>query len=133
MSDKDKMRAEFEKWASIYGFDLQRSVDDWYFCLETRSEWITWQAAYQSGQKAEREAICIQWEGADATIAEVERLRAELAAAKAASVVPEESVIWLLAVAAKLEKDGESSRLDSITKAAIWLRERMKDKTPPQA
>ena len=64
---------------------------------------------------------------------EVERLRAELAAAKAASVCPEESVIWLLAVAAKLEKDGESSRLDSMTKTAIWLRQRMKDKTPPQA
>lgn len=53
---------------------------------------------------------------------------AELAAAKAASVVPEESVIWLLAVAAKLEKDGESSRLDSMTKAANWLRDSMKER-----
>ena len=60
--------------------------------------------------------------------AEVERLRAELAAAKAASVVPEESVIWLLAAAAKLEKDGESSGFDSMTKAANWLRERLKER-----
>ena len=83
--------------------------------------------------RAEVEILAVEVTRLQAIEHEQIETQAELAAAKAASVCPEESVIWLLAVAAKLEKDGESSRLDSMTKTAIWLRERMKDKSPPEA
>ena len=89
MSD-DKVRAEFEKWAKAVGHDLsQTKGDDRYWFVSTESAWESWQAAYQAGQKAEREAIFIEWENGELLAAEVERLRAELAAAKADTTPPE--------------------------------------------
>ena len=136
MSD-DKMRAEFEAWADKQCMSLTRinwkcgTVSE-YAYTATFDAWQVWQAAYAAGQGAEREAICIQWEGADATIAEVERLRAELAEAKAASVCPVKvSNIWEGTYESdryiELRTDAEA---DTFTD---WLRERMKDKSPPQA
>lgn len=57
MSD-DKMRAEFEKWAKAVGHDLsQIKGDDRYWFVSTESAWESWQAAYQAGRMAEREAM----------------------------------------------------------------------------
>lgn len=62
MSD-DKMRAEFEKWAKAVGHDLsQTKGDDRYWFVSTESAWESWQAAYQAGQKAEREAILSEFD-----------------------------------------------------------------------
>jgi hypothetical protein len=83
MSDSDKMRAEFEAWAEDNDCGITLAATSATGFYTRNIAWTAWQAAYQSGQKAEREAICIQWEGADATIAEVERLRAKLAAVRA--------------------------------------------------
>jgi len=83
MSDTDKMRAEFEAWAEDNDCGITLAATSATGFYTRNIAWTAWQAAYQSGQKAEREAICIQWEGADATIAEVERLRSELAAVRA--------------------------------------------------
>lgn len=113
MSD-DKMRQEFEEWADKQCLSLTRinwkcgTVSE-YAYTTTFDAWQVWQSAYQAGQKAEREAIFIEWENGETLACEVERLRAwnkrwrdvsaklrltvagladELAAAKAASVVP---------------------------------------------
>lgn len=135
MSD-DKMRAEFEKWAKAVGHDLsQTKGDDRYWFVSTESAWESWQAAYQAGLKAEREAIFIEWENGELLAAEVERLRAELAAAKAASECPVELVAlgdaekdwWHCDVNVKC-KSGEDA-----DKLYHWLRDRMKDATPPKA
>lgn len=93
MSDSDKIRAEFEKWA--------------------------------------REAIFIEWENGELLAEEVERLRAELAAAKAASVVPVNVIsVWA---------DGTGfgrvtaycKTLDDAMQFESWLLDRIKDTTPP--
>lgn len=89
MSGSDKMRAEFEEWAKLELFDplcpdanyLERDETS-YFHTVADNYWIAWQAAYAAGQKSEREAIFIEWENGEIMAAEVERLRAELRAAK---------------------------------------------------
>lgn len=79
----DKMREDFEAWAKSEGFDISRlklnnfDSSDYAHSLTSAAE-DGYEAGYAAGRDAEREAICIQWEGADATIAEVERLRAML-------------------------------------------------------
>lgn len=73
MSDNDKMRAEFEKWADKQCMSLTRinwkcgTVSE-YAYTATFDAWQVWQAAYAAGQKAERkvrrEAIqkeALQW------------------------------------------------------------------------
>ena len=61
MSD-DKIRAEFEKWADSQCLPLTRinwdngTVSE-YAYTATFDAWKVWQAAYQAGRKAEREAI----------------------------------------------------------------------------
>jgi hypothetical protein len=63
MSDSDKMRAEFEKWASERFLSIERLpshttiFDGQYASLDTQEAWTMWQAAYQAGRKVEREAI----------------------------------------------------------------------------
>lgn len=69
MSDSDKKRADFEAWAKVTPYG--------------QTPYQIWQAAYAAGQKAERDSIFIEWEGADALTAEVERLSAKLAELKA--------------------------------------------------
>ena len=59
MSDKDKMRAEFEAWAKANGFSVRFSSNGSYV-----QRWQAWQAAYTAGQKAERESIRLKnWDG----------------------------------------------------------------------
>ena len=83
MSD-DKMRAEFEDWADKQCMSLTRinwkcgTISE-YAYTATYDAWQVWQAGYQAGQKAEREAIFIEWEDGEILASEVERLRAELA------------------------------------------------------
>lgn len=61
MSD-DKMRAEFEAWADKQCMSLTRinwdngTVSE-YAYTATFDAWQAWQAAYQAGRKAEREAM----------------------------------------------------------------------------
>lgn len=70
MSDSDKMRAEFEVWAKFSAeLDLLRvewkdgPVSD-YAYKATAKAWQVWQAGYQAGQKAEREATQLKnWDG----------------------------------------------------------------------
>jgi hypothetical protein len=111
MSD-DKMRAEFEAWATPYELDLRR-LNEGYLSNASNNCWIVWQAAYAAGQKAEQ--------------AEVERLRAELAEAKAASVLPVKVLnIWEGTYQSdryiELRTDAEA---DTFTD---WLRARMKER-----
>ena len=70
MSDSDKMRAEFEAWASEQCLSIERLpahvtvFDGQYASLDTQEAWTMWEAAYQAGQKAEREAIRLKnWDG----------------------------------------------------------------------
>lgn len=69
----DKMRAEFEKWADSKCMSLTRirwdngTISD-YAYTATFDAWQVWQAAYAAGRMAEQ--------------SELERLRAELRAAK---------------------------------------------------
>jgi hypothetical protein len=62
MSDSDKMRAEFEKWADKQCMSLTRinwkcgTVSE-YAYTATFDAWNVWQAAYAAGQKAEREEL----------------------------------------------------------------------------
>lgn len=62
MSDSDKMRDEFEKWADFQCLSLARidwkdgTVSD-YAYTATLHAWRVWQAAYAAGQKAEREKL----------------------------------------------------------------------------
>lgn len=60
MSDSDKMRAEFEKWAKAAACDLRQTTDDKYWCVATISAWQVWQSAYTAGRDAEREAIAAE-------------------------------------------------------------------------
>lgn len=69
MSDSDKMRAEFEKWADSKCMSLTRiRWDDGtiseYAYKATFDAWQVWQAAYAAGRKAEREATQLKnWDG----------------------------------------------------------------------
>ena len=147
----DKMRAEFEKWAKAVGHDLsQTKGDDRYWFVSTESAWESWQAAYQAGQKAEqaeverlRGDVDFHSEAFQGLIdylaekkAENDKLRAELAAAKAASVVPVEVEV------VDISMDGvwkHGCLVDVLVKGrkeeglefVKWLRERMKDAPPP--
>tara|TARA_R110000868_G_scaffold318370_1_gene579128 strand:- start:133 stop:360 length:228 start_codon:yes stop_codon:yes gene_type:complete len=56
MSDSDKMRAEFEAWATPCELNLRR-LNEGYLCNASNNCWIVWQAAYAAGQEAERAAI----------------------------------------------------------------------------
>ena len=62
MSDSDKMRAEFEKWAESKCMSLTRirwdngTISE-YAYTATFDAWQVWQAAYAAGRKAEREEI----------------------------------------------------------------------------
>ena len=81
MSDSDKMRAEFEKWADSQCLPLTRiNWDDGtvseYAYTATFDAWQVWQAAYQAGRNAER----AEFERLER--AALDRLRAELRAAK---------------------------------------------------
>ena len=67
--DSDKMRAEFETWAKEQCLSLTRinwidgTVSD-YAYTATLHAWRIWQAAYDAGRKAEREAIQLKnWDG----------------------------------------------------------------------
>ena len=56
------MRAEFEKWAESKCMSLTRirwgnGTTSEYACTATYDAWQVWQAGYQAGRKAEREAI----------------------------------------------------------------------------
>ena len=73
----DPIRDDFEAAANQNDYHTLRTRGGDYINNEVAVAWHFYQLAYAAGQKAEREAICIQWEGADATIAEVERLRAD--------------------------------------------------------
>jgi len=60
----DKMRQEFEAWAESKCMSLTRIHFHWvsgtvsdYAYTATFDAWQVWQAAYQAGRKAEREAI----------------------------------------------------------------------------
>ena len=78
MSDSDQMRADFEAFAKANDLPtavLHSGKNSGY--VDPRTAWAF--EGYRAGRKAEREELCIQWEGADETIAEVERLRTELA------------------------------------------------------
>ncbi len=68
MSD-DKMRAEFEAWAESQCLSLTRinwkcgSVSE-YAYTATFDAWEVWQAAYQAGRMAGREATQLKnWDG----------------------------------------------------------------------
>lgn len=136
----DQMRAEFETWAKAAGYALSQTTDDKYWSVATAYAWQVWQAAYAAGRwqaayaagrKAEREAICVQWEHADATIAEVERLRGELAAAKAASVVTDEEVAeafekWLEYECWECHRNICEATWQAAIRWLRWLRERTK-------
>ena len=117
MSDSDKMRAEFEKWAKRNGCDIVQAKKKYgYWLFHTHLAWLSWQAAYAAGQKAEQ--------------SEVERLQAELAAAKAASVVPVELVSlgdadWECSVGDKCKTSEDADILYN------WLRDKQQDTTPP--
>jgi hypothetical protein len=56
MNDSDKMRAEFEAWATPYELDLRRLTEG-YLSSASNNCWTIWRAAYAAGQGAEREAI----------------------------------------------------------------------------
>lgn len=88
----DKLRAEFEAWAEDNDCGITLAATSATGFYTRNIAWTAWQAAYAAGQEAEREAICIEWEGAEALSAEVERLRAELAAAKADLAMVEATV-----------------------------------------
>lgn len=66
----DKMRAEFEAWASEQCLSIERLpahktvFDGQYASCRTHNAWTAWQSAYASGQKAEREAMQLKnWDG----------------------------------------------------------------------
>ena len=62
--------------------------------------------------------------------AEVERLRAELAAAKAASVCPVRvRSVWVDDIGGRVV--AYCKNIEEAMKFEVWLRERMKDTTPP--
>lgn len=111
MSD-DKIRAEFEKWAKdYYGYasdDL--AIERNFYVYSTVEEcWQNWQAAYDAGQKAEREAIFIEWENGEIMAAEVERLRAELAQLRKDWCDDDEAIKQqALRVLPKFEVEGDS-------------------------
>ena len=67
--DADKMRAEFEAWAESQRLLLTRinwidgTVSE-YAYTATFDAWLVWQAAYDAGRKAEREATQLKnWDG----------------------------------------------------------------------
>lgn len=126
--DTDKMRAEFEKWADYNEYRVCRD-NERYDRIETNMVWRAWQAAYAAGRKAEREDIWIEWEGAEALTAEVERLRAELAAAKAASKCPVKLFWCYESNGCDIVISGMSD--EDSTKFGNWLNQRIKDTTPP--
>lgn len=77
-----RMLAEFEAWANANAVKP--------------TQFEIWKAAYQAGQKAEREEVeksrmVARWEY-NALVEKLERTQEQLAAAKAASVVPVEIV-----------------------------------------
>ena len=55
MSDTDKMRAEFEAWAEDNDCGITLAATSATGFYTRNIAWTAWQAAYQSGQKAERE------------------------------------------------------------------------------
>ena len=59
MSDSDKMRAEFEAVVRREGWSVRKSKGDpsEYWSEDTGVWWQWWQVAYQTGRKAEREAM----------------------------------------------------------------------------
>ena len=72
-------------------------------------------------------------EVADVLAAEVERLRGELAAAKAASELPVGITdLSLCGGGQRIEFYIEGDKTDG-RKMLVWLRDRMKDKTQPEA
>lgn len=88
-------------------------------------------AAYLAFEQ-EGEPLWFSEEVAITLAKEVERLRAELAEAKAASVCPVELVAlgdadWECSVGVKCKSSEDADRLYN------WLRDRTKDKSPPEA
>jgi hypothetical protein len=60
----DKMRAEFEAWAESQDCITHRGEGGSYWHPDVRKVWRVWQAAYQAGRKAEREATQLKnWDG----------------------------------------------------------------------
>ena len=127
MSD-DKMRAEFEKWAEDHNLGLTLAAATATGLYTRNIAWTAWQAAYDAGQKAEREAIFIELENGELLAAEVERLRAELAAAKAASELPVEK--YEIGINYKNEVTIYMHSRNDAESAFKWLQGCMKD-TPP--
>ena len=66
MNDSDKMRKEFEAWASERFLSIERLTahktvfDGQYASLDTQEAWTAWQSAYAAGQEAERLAIAAE-------------------------------------------------------------------------
>jgi hypothetical protein len=56
MSDSDKLRAEFEKWAEDNDCGITHAAASATGFYLRNITWTAWQVAYAAGQKAEREA-----------------------------------------------------------------------------
>ena len=126
MNDNDKMRAEFESWASEQCLSLTRiNWDDGtvseYAYTATFDAWQVWQAAFAAGRKAEQKEQ-------DFERLLVEALKEELAAEKAASVVPVGITdLALCGGGQRIEFYIEGDK-SAGAKMLAWLRERMKER-----
>lgn len=64
MSDKDKMRAQFEAWAENNDCGITLAATSATGFYTRNIAWTAWQAAYAAGQGAERKATQLKnWDG----------------------------------------------------------------------